>query len=73
MAAALIVPVILLFLWILEFAEEGPSGNGYVLTPDARFCVATVGIILMTCWLFAVVNLYNGWQQKRKNQRPERL
>ena len=60
--AALIVAVILLlvllYLWLLEFAlEPPPPGNGYVLTNDTRYMVGIVMAILAVLWVTAVAYL----------------
>ena len=63
---AVIVPVILPFFWAIEFVEEPPGGNGYVLDDETRLLVAIVGGILAASWLFAVVKLHNAWRRYRK-------
>jgi hypothetical protein len=60
-AAALILPVLLFYLWALEFVEEPPGGNGYMLEPEARHVVVVVIACVATVWVNALAYLLKRW------------
>jgi hypothetical protein len=61
LVVALILPVPFFYLWALEFAEEPPGSNGYILEPESRRVVAVLIACLAVVWIGTLAYLLKRW------------